>query len=303
VLRAALLAAADNRGLQRFVTRHGRRFGAYRFVAGETLDQFMEAVRVTNASGMRVAAGLLGEDVRSREDAAAVAADYCLILDRFAESGADADVALKLTHLGLPIDRDLAIANLRSVVARAAARGNFVRIDMEQSAYTDATLDIYRELRAQGIDNLGAVLQSYLYRSETDLHSLLPLRPSLRLVKGAYLEPPSIAFPHKRDVDDNYIKLFELSLREGGFTAIATHDDAIIAHAMDFIRRNDIASERFEFQMLYGVRAKLQADLVRRGYPLRVAVPFGSQWYPYFMRRLAERPANVLFLLRSMWRG
>jgi proline dehydrogenase len=303
VLRAALLGAADNRGLQRLVIRHGRRFGAYRFVAGETLDQFMEAVRITNASGMRVAAGLLGEDVHSREDATAVAADYCQILDRFAQAHADANVALKLTHLGLPIDRDLAVANLRSVVAKAATHGNFVRVDMEQSTYTDATLDIYRGLRAQGIANVGTVLQSYLYRSEADLRSLLPLSPSLRLVKGAYLEPASIAFAQKRDVDANYVRLLELSLREGGFTAIATHDDTIIEHALEFIRRNGIAGSRFEFQMLYGVRPKLQADLVRRGYPLRIAVPFGSQWYPYFMRRLAERPANVLFLLRSMWRG
>ena len=303
MLRAALLGAADNRGLQRFITRHGRRFGAYRFVAGETLDQFMEAVRVTNASGMRVAAGLLGEDVRSREDAAAVTAEYCRILDRFAQTRADANVALKLTHLGLPIDRELAVANLRTVAAKAAERRNFVRIDMEQSAYTDATLDIYRRLRTQGVDNVGAVLQSYLYRSEEDLRSLLPLRPSLRLVKGAYLESSAIAFPRKRDVDRNYVRMLELSLRDGGFTAIATHDDAIIEHAMGFIRSNDVAGNRFEFQMLYGVRPKLQADLVRRGYPLRIAVPFGSQWYPYFMRRLAERPANVLFLLGSMWRG
>jgi proline dehydrogenase len=303
VLRAALLGAADNRGLQRFVIRHGRRFGAYRFVAGETLDQFMEAVRVTNARGMRVAAGLLGEDVRSREDAMAVAADYCQILDRFARADADANVALKLTHLGLPIDQDLAVANLRSVVATAASHENFVRIDMEQSAYTVATLDIYRRLRAEGIGNLGTVLQSYLYRSEADLCSLLPLQPSLRLVKGAYLEPPAVAFPHKRDVDRNYVTLLELSLRESRFTAIATHDDAIIEHAIGFIQRQAIAEDRFEFQMLYGVRPKLQADLMRRGYPLRIAVPFGAQWYPYFMRRLAERPANVLFLLRSMWRG
>jgi proline dehydrogenase len=303
VLRAALLVAADNRGLQRFVTRNGRRLGAYRFVAGETLDQFMEAVSVTNTAGARVAAGLLGEDVRSRDDATAVAAEYCRVLDRFALSHADANVALKLTHLGLPIERELAVANLRLVLARAAAHGNFVRIDMEQSAHTDATLAIYRELRGMGVDNVGAVLQSYLYRSEADLRSLLPLRPSLRLVKGAYLEAPSIAFPRKRDVDRNFVCLLELSLRESGFTAIATHDDAIIGHAMQFIQRHGIAADRFEFQMLYGVRPKLQADVLRRGYPLRIAVPFGSQWYPYFMRRLAERPANVLFLLRSMWRG
>jgi len=302
-MRAVLLRAADNRGLQRFVMRHGRRFGAYRFVAGETVDEFMEAVRQTNGAGMRVAAGLLGEDVHSREDAAGVARAYCALLERFAVAHADANVALKLTHLGLPIDRELAAANLESVAAVAAEHRNFVRVDMEQSAHTDATLAIYRELRERGVDNVGTVLQAYLYRSEADLRALLPLQPSLRIVKGAYLEPPSIAFPRKVDVDRNYVRLLELSLREGRFTAIATHDDAIIAHAIEFVRREAIAPERFEFQMLYGVRPRLQADLVRRGYGLRIAVPFGAQWFPYFMRRLAERPANVLFMLRSMWRG
>jgi len=302
-MRAVLLRAADNRGLQRFVMRHGRRFGAYRFVAGETVDEFMEAVRQTNGAGMRVAAGLLGEDVHSREDAAGVARAYCALLERFAVAHADANVALKLTHLGLPIDRELAAANLGSVAAVAAEHRNFVRVDMEQSAHTDATLAIYRELRERGVDNVGTVLQAYLYRSEADLRALLPLQPSLRIVKGAYLEPPSIAFPRKVDVDRNYVRLLELSLREGRFTAIATHDDAIIAHAIEFVRREAITPERFEFQMLYGVRPRLQADLVRRGYGLRIAVPFGAQWFPYFMRRLAERPANVLFMLRSMWRG
>jgi proline dehydrogenase len=303
MLRSALLGAADNRGLQGFVTKHGRRLGAYRFVAGETLDEFMGAVRATNERGMRVAAGLLGEDVRNRDDASAVAAEYCKILDRFADAGADANVALKLTHLGLLIDRDLAIANLTAVAAKAAEHRNFVRIDMEQSAHTDVTLDIYRTLRTRGVDNLGAVLQSYLYRSEGDLRSLLPLSPSVRLVKGAYLEPPDVAFPNKRDVDRNYVRLLELSLRESGFTAIATHDDAIIEHAIEFAQVHAISRQRFEFQMLYGVRPKLQSSVVRRGFALRIAVPFGSQWYPYFMRRLAERPANVLFMLRSMWRG
>lgn len=303
MLRSALLGAADNRGLQRFISRNGRRFGAYRFVAGETLDEFMHAVRATNERGMRVAAGLLGEDVRSREDAISVAAEYCRILDRFAQARAQANVALKLTHLGLPIDRALAVDNLIAVIARAAEHGNFVRVDMEQSAYTEATLDIYRELRARGTGNVGVVLQSYLYRSESDLRALLPLAPNLRLVKGAYLEGPEIAFPRKRDVDRNYVRLLEVSLTAGSFTAIATHDDRIIEHAVEFIRQHAIPRDRFEFQMLYGVRPRLQLDIVKRGYGLRIAVPFGSQWYPYFMRRLAERPANVLFLLSSLWRG
>jgi len=303
MLRAALLSAAGNRGLARFVSKHGKRFGAYRFVAGETLDEFMEVVAKTNAAGMRVAAGLLGEDVLDREAATAVARDYERILDRFAAAGARANVALKLTHLGLGIDRDLAAANLASVVRHAAGLRNFVRIDMEQSARTEATLAIYRELRSKGLDNVGTVLQAYLRRSQADLESLLGLAPNLRLVKGAYLEPASIAYPDKRDVDRSYVKLIETSLLRGGFTAIATHDDAVIDHCGEFIRARSIEQGAYEFQMLYGVRPRLQADLIRRGHPLRIAVPFGSQWYPYFMRRLAERPANVTFFFASMLRG
>ena len=303
MLRAALLGAANNRALATFVTRHGRRFGAYRFVAGETLDEFMHVVLAVNANGIRVAAGLLGEDVEHAGDAAAVAREYMAILDRFAEKQASANIALKLTHLGLAIDRDLALANVEAVVRRAASHGNFVRIDMEQSAHTDATLGVYRALRAAGLQNTGTVLQAYLRRSEHDLRSLLELNPSLRIVKGAYLEPPSISFPSKRDVDANFITLAELNMTRGRFTAIATHDDAIIEHCIGFIERHSIPQEAFEFQMLYGVRPKLHAAIVQRGYPLRLAIPFGTQWYPYFMRRLAERPANVAFFLSSLWRG
>jgi proline dehydrogenase len=303
MLRAALLSAAGNRGLARFVTKHGRRFGAYRFVAGETLDDFMRVVAATNAAGMRVAAGLLGEDVTDRQAAVGVAREYEAILDRFAQARAAANVALKLTHLGLAIDRDLAAQNVEDVAAHAGQSGNFVRIDMEQSAHTDATLAVYRALRGKGIDNVGTVLQAYLFRSEADLAALLPLAPNLRLVKGAYLEPASIAYPSKRDVDAAYVRLIETSLKRGAFTAIATHDDAVIDHAVGFIRANGVGEGAYEFQMLYGVRPRLQADLLRRGHPLRIAVPFGTQWYPYFMRRLAERPANVAFFLSSMMRG
>lgn len=303
MLRAALLSAAGNRGLARFVTRHGKRLGAYRFVAGETLDEFMHVVASTNAAGMRVAAGLLGEDVTDRAAAIAVAREYEAVLDRFAAARANANVALKLTHLGLAIDRDLAASNVEAVARHAAISGNFVRIDMEQSAYTDSTLAIYRGLRERGVRNAGTVLQAYLYRTQADLESLLDLSPNVRLVKGAYLEPASIAFPHKRDVDKAYVRLIETGLLRSGFTAIATHDDAVIEHSIEFIRSKHVRDGTFEFQMLYGVRPRLQADLVRRGFPLRLAVPFGSQWYPYFMRRLAERPANVAFFLSSMWRG
>ncbi len=303
MLRAALLGAANNASLAAFVTRHGRRFGAYRFVAGETLDEFMSVVASVNRAGMRVAAGLLGEDVLDAGAARSVAARYCDVLDRFAAEGADGNVALKLTHLGLAVDPALARENVERVARHAASRSNSVRIDMEGSPWTDATLAIYRSLRAAGIDNVGTVLQAYLFRSEADLRSLLALGPNLRLVKGAYLEPPAIAFARKKDVDANFTRLIELSLSEGRFTAIATHDEAAIEHSIAFIRGRGIASDRYEFQMLYGVRPKLQASLVAAGMPLRIAVPFGTEWYPYFMRRLAERPANVAFFLSSMLRG
>ncbi len=301
-MRSALLAAAGNQTLQRFVTRHGRRFGSERFVAGETLDDFMRVVQTMNARGFRVAAGMLGEDVRSVSDARTVTQDYRNVFDRFEAAGADANVALKLTHLGLVIDRDLAYENITSLAAYAAERRNFVRIDMEQSSHTDATIELYRRLRAAGHANVGTVLQAYLYRTDADLRSLLPSRPNLRLVKGAYLEPPDVAFPKKRDVDRNFVALIERSLLEGGFTAIATHDEAIIEHALEFIRRNAIREGTYEFQMLYGVRSKLQASMIERGIPMRIAVPFGSEWYPYLMRRLAERPANLFFFVSSVLR-
>jgi proline dehydrogenase len=201
------------------------------------------------------------------------------------------------------IDRELAYENVASLAGHAAQRRNFVRIDMEQSTHTDATIELYRRLRASGHANVGTVLQAYLYRSEADLRELLPLGPNLRLVKGAYLEPPDVAFPKKQDVDDNFVRMIERSLRDGGFTAIATHDETIIEHALDFIRRNTIRDGSYEFQMLYGVRPRLQASMIARGIPMRIAVPFGSQWYPYLMRRLAERPANLFFFVSSVWRG
>jgi proline dehydrogenase len=212
-------------------------------------------------------------------------------------------VALKLTHLGLSLDEQLAYENAAALVEHAAGLGNFLRMDMEESAFVDATLRIYRRLREAGHENTGTVLQSYLYRTEEDLASLLDLRPNLRLVKGAYLEPPDVAYPDKSDVDAAYERLVERSLRDGGFTAIATHDEALIERSIAFAEREGIPRERFQFQMLYGVRPQLQLDLLRRGYAVLVATPFGPDWYRYLMRRLAERPANTLFVLKNLVRG
>jgi proline dehydrogenase len=301
-MRAALLGAADSRALRRFMHRHGMTLGARRFVAGETLDELISAVRALNGRGFTAAAGLLGEGVRSAQEADAAARDYERLLERIAREDLRANAALKLTHLGLAIDPALARTNLAAVVERAARLGNFVRVDMEQSAYTDATLSIYRALRAAGRANVGVVLQSYLYRSHDDLQALLPLQPNVRLVKGAYLEPAAIAYPRKLDVDRALVRLIETSLLGGGFTAIATHDRAVIEHAIAIVERHAVPRERFEFQMLYGVREALQAELIARGFAVRLAIPFGSHWYPYLMRRLAERPANVFFFVGSLWR-
>lgn len=278
------------------------RLGAARFVAGETLDACIQVLRGLNERGFLTNTTLLGEGVGDPTAASRVVQDYRTILDRIAQERLQANVSLKLTHLGLDAGRDSAYQNVTATVAHAAHLGNFVRIDMEESSRVNDTLAVYGRLRAEGYNNVGTVLQSYLYRSEDDLRGLLPLRPNLRIVKGAYLEPPDVAFPRKTDVDRTFIRIMERMLVEGAYTAIATHDGRIIDHAVDFIRRRGIARDRFEFQMLYGVRPQLQLDLVQRGYRVRVATPFGTEWYAYLVRRLAERPANLLFVLRNLLR-
>jgi proline dehydrogenase len=295
-MRSAILAAADSPRVQRFVSKHGMRLGAGRFVAGETLDECTHVLRSLNERGLAANTTLLGEGVHDEREAAAVVSAYEEVIDRIA--GMKANVALKLTHLGLELGEELAYANVKRLVER----GSFIRIDMEQSAFVDATLRIYRRLREEGLDNVGTVLQAYLYRSEDDLAALLPLSPNLRLVKGAYLEPVDVAYPDKADVDAAYVRLLEAMLAGGGYTAVATHDERLIEHAIRFAKERGIARDRFQFQMLYGVRPRLQQDLAARGYDVLVATPYGPEWYPYLMRRLGERPANALFFIRNLVR-
>jgi proline dehydrogenase len=275
------------------------RLGAARFVAGETLDDAIRVLRRLNDQGLYANTTLLGEGVLEPTQTEAVVDAYAEVIDRIAAEGLRANVALKLTHLGLEIDEELAYANVRRLVER----GSFIRIDMEQSQFVDATLRVYRRLRDDGLDNVGTVLQAYLYRTPEDLDWLLPLAPNLRLVKGAYLEPPATAYPKKTDVDGAYARLLERMLTGGGYTAVATHDERLIEHTIRFADANGVARDRFEFQMLYGVRPQLQLDLVRRGYKVLVATPYGPEWYPYLMRRLGERPANLFFLLKNTLRG
>jgi len=300
--RTAILRAAESPFLQRLVRRYGMRLGAARFVAGETLDECVAVLRELNAAGLRANTTLLGEAILDPDGASRVAAEYEHVLDRLAAEQLRVNVALKLTHLGLSLDEDLAARNLERVVAHAGTLGSFVRIDMEQSVYVDATLRVYERLRAAGHANVGTVLQSYLRRSPADLERLLPLQPNLRVVKGAYLEPASIALPEKRDVDLAYVRLVERGLRGGAYVAVATHDERIIRHVRAFAAREGVPGDRYEFQMLYGVRPALQRSLAGQGYEVLVATPYGPDWYPYLMRRLAERPANLVFFLRNLVR-
>ena len=298
-LRKGILAAGDSARVQRLVRRHGMRLGAGRFVAGETLDECVAVLRRLNDQGLHANTTLLGEGVLEPTQTNRVVAAYREVIERLQGEGLRANVALKLTHLGLEIDEELAYDNLKTLLGL----GSFIRIDMEQSQFVDATLRLYRRLREEGFDNVGTVLQAYLYRTPDDLESLLPLAPNLRLVKGAYLEPERIAYPRKADVDSVYARLLDRMLAGAGHTAVATHDEALIDHTLRYAREHNIDHDRFEFQMLYGVRPQLQLDLVRRGHKVLIATPYGPEWYPYLMRRLGERPANLLFFVKNTLRG
>jgi len=303
VSRAAILRAAESPRIRRVVRKHGMRAGASRFVAGETLEECLAVLAHLNADGLFANTTLLGEAVESPADAEAVVAEYETVISSLVQNELWANVALKLTHLGLGIDEELAYGNVERLVKHAAGLGTFIRIDMEQSVYVDATLRIYRALRQAGLDAVGIVLQAYLRRTAADFDSLVPLSPGLRIVKGAYLEPPALVLPTKADVDAEYTRLVERGIRSGLLIAVATHDERIIDHVKQWTTTNKVSRDRFEFQMLYGVRPALQRRLASEGYQVRVATPYGPDWYPYLMRRLAERPANVGFLLRNLIRS
>ncbi len=279
---------------------------ARRFVAGETLDDAIRVTKTLNEQGLLVTLDFLGESVEREEDTHPVVAMYCRIAEHIKSENMQASMSLKLTHLGLDIDELLCVNNLRRILEAAKANGVLVTIDMESTAYTDRTLRIYRTMRDEyHFDNLGTVIQAYLYRSEEDMRQLAQEGAHIRLCKGAYLEPPEVAFPEKADVDANYIKLMKLFLQEGqnAFLAIATHDENMLAAAEAFIKEAHIPDERYEFQMLYGIRSQRQKELAASGYKMRVYVPFGDAWYPYFMRRLAERPANLWFFISSFFKS
>jgi proline dehydrogenase len=298
MLRSALLYLSSQPQIFKFV-RHNRvaQSFANRFVAGETLETAMAAVARLNARGISASLDLLGESVHNESEARAAGNEYLAMLDRIHKSKANANVSVKLTAMGLDVSEELCIAIMHKILQRARDYGSFVRIDMESSEYTQRTLDLFEQrLFPAYREHVGVVLQSYLYRTFADVQHANLLKARVRICKGAYKEPETVAYPEKRDVDANYVKSMQELMLKGNYPGIATHDEAIIKEAKRFAKVNDIRPERYEFQMLYGVRRDLQDRLVREGYRMRVYVPFGTQWYPYLMRRLAERPANVAFL-------
>ncbi|MGA8223083.1 MAG: proline dehydrogenase family protein [Candidatus Acidiferrales bacterium] len=299
-MRALLLHLSESKRLAPLIMRNSvSRRVARRFVAGETLDDAIAAAREVNRTGHSASLDLLGENVSDEAGARRAADGYLEMFNRIAREKLDANVSLKLTQLGLDLGEQLCQELIEKIVAHASALGNFVRIDMEGSPYTQRTVEIAKRVRAKHAA-VGTVMQAYLYRAEQDIKDLLAVSCRLRLCKGAYKEPPEVAFPKKEDVDANFVKLMKLLLPSGIYHGIATHDPAMIRATKEFTREKNIARDQFEFQMLYGIRTDLQRQLVREGYRLRIYIPFGTDWFPYFMRRLAERPANLLFFLRNL---
>ena len=305
ITRSALIYLSRQEGLKDFATRF-RVFKKLttRFVAGETIDQAVSFIREINAEGCTASFDHLNESVTSAAEAEKEVVEYLNILAKIDETGIRSNVSIKLTQFGLGLNPEIAYKNSRSVVEDAHRRGNFVRVDMEDSKVTQATMDVFKRLRDEfGLNDVGIVLQSYLRRTYEDTQELLKLPARIRICKGAYNEPPEVAFPDKKDVDENYIRVMKLLLSSGIYHGIATHDPKMIEATIDFVGREGIGKEAFEFQMLYGIRRDLQRQLARDGYNMRVYVPYGKHWYPYFMRRLAERPANIWFVMKNLFKG
>lgn len=299
MLKGTLLYLAQNGAVRNFVIHNRATRGvSRRFVAGETLDDAMEVTRALNARSLHVSLDHLGENVTDAKEAMAAAQDYIAILDRIKREGVDANISIKLTALGLDISQELCEQNVCQILQHAQQFPIFVRIDMEGSAYTAQTVDITLRMHRQ-FEHVGTVIQSCMHRSRKDIEELIAQGVRVRLVKGAYKEPPEVAFQQKREVDQNYVRLMMQLLLHGNYPALATHDESIINAACKYARDNGIDKASFEFQMLYGIRRDLQQKLVSQGYNVRIYVPYGSQWYPYLMRRMAERPANLMFVMSN----
>jgi proline dehydrogenase len=302
--KAIFHSLAQIHALQRLASRYGMRPGGFarRFIAGETIEEAVAAVRDFQSRGLLLTLDYLGESVKTTAEADAATLDYRTILNVIVGSGIERNVSLKLTQLGLDVDRATCVDNLRRILDPATEHGFFVRIDMENSPYTDVTLQVFETLWQQGYRNIGLVFQSYLMRTPADVARINALGARIRLVKGAYKEPKTVAFQQKEEVDEAFVHLMQRLLDEGTYPAIATHDPAMLEATRRYAAEKGYSRDRFEFQMLYGIRRDLQAALVAEGYRMRVYVPFGRQWFPYFMRRLGERPANIGFVLKSLIR-
>jgi proline dehydrogenase len=289
-------------GLKRLASKYGMKPNGFarRFIAGETIDEAIEVARTLQVGGFHLALDHLGESVTTVANASAAAREYIRLIEVIEAAGIERNISLKLTQLGLSIDRATCVDNLRRILEPAARHQFFVRIDMENSPYTEATLQVFETLWSLDIRNMGIALQSSLFRTEQDVRRMNELGARVRLVKGAYKEPSSVAFQQKTDVDAAYLRQMRLLLDHGTYPAIATHDPDIIREARAYTAERGIASDRYEYQMLYGVRRDLQSQLVAAGCRVRVYVPFGKEWFPYFMRRLGERPANVMFVMRAL---
>ena len=302
MMRNALLWLSEQQQIFNFVRRNGlAKSFASRFVAGETIPEAVAAATALEAKGITASLDLLGESVTQAQEAEAACAHYVQMVDEMAAAHDQVNVSVKLTQMGFDIDEDLCLRNMTRILERAAQHDGFVRLDMESSAYTQRTLDFFTNRLFQRFGkHCGVVIQSCLRRSDVDIQRLIDMQARVRLCKGAYLEPADVAYPSKSDVDKAYVRLAERLLERGNYPGIATHDEAILGHVRKFAQRNGIGSDRFEFQMLYGVRRDLQEQLVQSGCRMRVYIPFGTQWYPYLMRRLAERPANIAFILGNI---
>lgn len=303
ISRTALLYLSQKHGLKDlFIKLPGFKQVTRRFIAGENIEAAIVTIKEMNKLGITATFDHLGESTTNRTEAEADVSEYVRLLERIDSTKVDSNVSVKLTQLGLDIDEAFCLENTRQIVAEAHARGNFVRIDMEDSTKTDATLRIFKQLFNE-FGNVGIVLQSYLYRTEKDLDEVLAMGARIRLCKGAYNEPEEVAFPDKADVDANYIKLMKKLLKSGIYHGIATHDLRMIRATQEFATSEGIGQDKYEFQMLYGIRRDLMVQLASEGYRVRTYVPYGEFWYPYFMRRLAERPANVWFVVKSLFQG
>jgi len=299
IMRSFFLFLSKNKVLTRLAKRYGLQFGAARFVAGDTIEMAVRTIKELNNKNLAVTLDYLGEFVDNEEEAKEKANQSIAAIKAISKHHLNSELSLKLTSMGLDISKEIVMSNMRRVLEVAGANGVFVTIDMEDFSRCEKTLEVFKELK-KDYDNVGTVIQAYLYRTVNDVEDLNKYSPNLRLVKGAYKESPEVAFPNKHDVDENFKRIINMHLLNGNYTAVATHDDNIIEYTKQLVEEHEINNDQFEFQMLYGIRPERQLELMEEGYKMRVYVPYGRDWYGYFMRRLAERPANVAFVLKGI---